>query len=80
MDDDPVRQVDRLAFAVVVRRLLAQDVGLAPQPETLAHYLERSPSPPANAVVGKTARVASMQFVLSPEGWQFVAAYLADSE
>jgi hypothetical protein len=80
MDDDPVQQVDRAAFAAVVRRLLAQDVGLAPQPEPLSHYLARTPSPPANAIAGKTARVANMQFAWSPEGWQFVGAYLAANE
>ena len=80
MDDDPVRQIERAGFADIVRRLLAQDVGLSAEPEPLSRYLQRFPSPPADAVTGTTARVASMEFDLRPEGWRFVGAYLGDSE
>jgi len=80
MDDDPVRQIERAGFADILRKLLAQDVGLSAEPEPLSRYLQRFPSPPADAVTGTTARIASMQFALRPEGWRMVGAYLAESE
>ncbi|HVZ36200.1 MAG TPA: hypothetical protein VG963_27420 [Polyangiaceae bacterium] len=79
-DSDPVRHIDRAAFPAILRRLLAQDVGLSPQPEPLSQYLARMPKPPPNALQGQTARVAIMEFELGAEGWRFVGAYLGDSE
>jgi hypothetical protein len=80
MDSDPVQRIERGAFPDVLRRLLAQDVGLSPKPESLSQYLARTPDPPANALQGRTARVATMEFELLPGGWRFVGAYLGDSE
>jgi hypothetical protein len=35
MDDDPIRQIERAAFAPILRQWLAQAVGLSPDPEPL---------------------------------------------
>ena len=80
MDDDPVRHVERPAFPTTLRQLLAQDVGLSPDPEPLSQYLKRLSTVPPSAVSGTTARVASLQFALGSEGWRLVGAYLGDSE
>lgn len=80
MDDDPVRHVERAAFPTILRQLLAQDVGLSPEPEPLSKYLNRMTTVPPGAVSGATARVASMQFALRSDGWRFVGAYLGDAE
>lgn len=80
LDDDPVRAIERPAFPAILRQLLAQDVGLSPEPEPLSHYLKRIETVPPSAVTGKTARVASMQFALGSDGWRFVGAYLGESE
>lgn len=80
LDDDPVQAIERPAFPAMLRQLLAQDVGLSPDPEPLSHYLKRVDTVPPDAVAGTTARVASMQFALGPDGWRFVGAYLGESE
>jgi hypothetical protein len=80
LDDDPVRAIERPAFPAILRQLLAQDVGLSPEPEPLSHYLKRVDTVPPSAVAGATARVAGMQFALGPDGWRFVGAYLGESE
>lgn len=80
LDDDPVRAIERPAFPAMLRQLLAQDVGLSPEPEPLSHYLKRVETVPPSAVAGATARVAGMQFALGPDGWRFVGAYLGESE
>ena len=79
-DDDPVRHVERPAFPAILRQLLARDVGLSPEPEPLSQYLTRMSTAPSGAVSGTTARVASLQFALGPDGWRLVGAYLEDSE
>lgn len=79
LDDDPVRAIERPAFPDILRQLLAQDVGLSPEPEPLSRYLKRVGAVPPNAVAGTSARVASMQFALGADGWRFVGAYLGDS-
>jgi hypothetical protein len=79
LDDDPVRTIDRPAFPGILRQLLAQDVGLSPEPEPLSRYLKRLDTVPPSAVAGTSARVASMQFTLGSDGWRFVGAYLAES-
>ena len=79
-DDDPVRHVERPAFPAILRQLLARDVGLSPEPEPLSQYLKRMNAAPPGAVSGTTARVASLQFALGPDGWRLVGAYLEDSE
>jgi hypothetical protein len=80
LDDDPVRAIERPAFPAILRRLLAQDVGLSPEPEPLSRYLKRIETVPPSAVTGTAARVASMQFALGSDGWRFVGAYLGESE
>jgi hypothetical protein len=80
LDDDPVRTIERPAFPAILRQLLAQDVGLSPEPEPLSRYLKRVDTVPPSAVAGKVARVASMQFALGSDGWRFVGAYLGESE
>ncbi len=80
LDDDPVRAIERPAFPAMLRQLLAQDVGLSPEPESLTQYLKRVDTVPPSAVSGTTARVAGMQFALGPDGWRFVGAYLGESE
>lgn len=80
LDDDPVRSIERPAFPGILRQLLAQDVGLSPEPEPLSRYLKRTETVPPSAVTGTAARVASMQFALGSDGWRFVGAYLGESE
>lgn len=80
LDDDPVRSIERPAFPAILRQLLAQDVGLSPEPEPLSRYLKRVDTVPASAVTGTAVRVASMQFELGSDGWRFVGAYLGASE
>jgi hypothetical protein len=79
LDDDPVRAIERPAFPGL-RQLLAQDVGLSPEPESLSRYLKRVDTVPPRAIAGTVARVASMQFVLGSDGWRFVGAYPGESE
>ena len=80
MDDDPVRHIERSAFPTTLRQLLAQDVGLSPDPEPLSQYVKRMSTVPPSAVSGTTARVANLQFALGSEGWRLVGAYLGDRE
>lgn len=78
MDDDPVRRIERAQLEGVLQRLLAEDVGLSPDPEPLSQYLERVREPPAHARSGSTARIASLEFALGPKGWRLVKAYLPE--
>jgi hypothetical protein len=80
LDDDPVRAIERPAFPAILQQLLAQDVGLSPEPEPLSRYLKRVETVPPSAVTGTAARIASMQFALGSDGWRFVGAYLGESE
>jgi hypothetical protein len=80
MDDDAVRSIERTAFPAVFRQLLAQDVGLSPEPEALSDYVKRVNTLPSSTVDGTTARVASLEFGLTSQGWRLVRAYLGDAE
>jgi hypothetical protein len=80
LDDDPMQSIERPAFPSILGQLLAQDVGLSPEPEPLSRYLKRVDTVPPSAVTGTAARVASMQFELGSDGWRFVGAYLGESE
>lgn len=77
-DGVPEKALGRVEFPRLIRRLLAQDVGLAEAPESHSKYLRRLDQLPAGAVTGTTARVGALQFSREPEGWRFVSAYLSD--
>ena len=75
---EPEKSLGRVEFPRLVRRLLTQDAGKTPTPESHAQYLRHLDHLPPDAVQGPTARVGDLRFALEPEGWRFVSAYLSD--
>ena len=84
MDDDPTRTHDRAAFAALLPRLLAQDPGLAAEPETVRDLIARTAVLPADALDadGRRARLGPLVFerAAGEGGWRLAMAYLADGD
>jgi hypothetical protein len=87
-DDDPSVANDAAAFAELLPRILAQDVGLSAEPETVRQYIERHPELPTIATgAGQSTPVAAdaTQFFAGPLGfekvgeqWYWVSASLEE--
>lgn len=78
MDDDPVQPVPRDAFADVFARVMRQDSGLAPHPETMRALIERTPSLGARELGDGEFRVGALAFAHTADGWRLVRAYLEE--
>ena len=75
MDDDPEVTHDRVAFAALFRRLMAQDPGLAAAPETMRALLDRTHALGPRELSPEQARVGAFEFARTPVGWRLVFAY-----
>lgn len=76
---DATTRIDEAdAVAALWPALLAQDVGLSAEPESMQHYVERHEAPADGDVDagGDTARVGQFQFSRIDGHWKFTRAYL----
>ncbi len=78
LDTDSIVVYDRLAFLDIVDRLLAQDPGLRPEPETMRDLIDRTDSVTTRHLGdgGRTARIGVFVFERGPDGWRFARAYI----
>jgi hypothetical protein len=79
-DDDPPRRIGRDEFDRTLRRLLLQDSGARPEPETVRVFLQRQEEAGAGSVEsdGNAARVGDFVFERDPGGWHLVRVYLRE--
>jgi hypothetical protein len=79
-DSDPIMKHNKKAFFRIWDRLLAQDPGLSPEPDTTRRLLERKTSITSQDVTisGKrsSARVGNLVFTKVQGKWLFTFAYL----
>jgi hypothetical protein len=80
LDDSPVQKVGRVEFDRLLGRLLEQDPGLRPEPETMRALLERTTAVEDREVVegGKTARLGTFVFRRVDGAWRFTRAYVEE--
>lgn len=78
LDTDSTVAYDRPAFLVVVDRLLEQDSGMRPEPETMRDLINRTDSVTTRFLGdgGPTARIGAFVFERGPDGWRFARAYI----
>ena len=78
-ESDPTRNVDRAEFPRLVKRLMAQNTGLADDHESHLELVKRLHRIPPSLVQGATARVGDLEFAfLDPDGWRFTSAWVSD--
>lgn len=79
-DADPVQRRGREAFAGTVARVMQQDAGEQPRPETVRQFFERTREvPPQPDGARGTARVGDFVFERTGGRWRLVRIYLADT-
>lgn len=75
LDSDPVVNRDRAAFLGMVDRLLDQDPGTKPEPETMRDLIGRTAVVRASAD-GNSAKVGAFEFAKVRGRWRFTSAYV----
>jgi hypothetical protein len=75
MDGDPVEHLGKEQFPAAFHRLLEQDAGMRPEPETLRAYVQRRA---AERAAAGTARVANLAFEQVDGRWWLVRMYRAE--
>ena len=80
MDSDPVVSHDRAGFLKLWDKLLEQDPGLKPEPETMRQFIQRKTQIVAADLgrTGSTARIASFVFQKVNDRWLFTMAYVEE--
>jgi hypothetical protein len=80
LDSDPVTTHDQASFVRNFTKLLDQDPGLAREPDTMRHVIERKTSVTGKdlGLGGASARVANFEFRRVEGRWRFTLAYVGE--
>jgi hypothetical protein len=80
MDGDPVVSHESAGFLILWDKLLTQDPGLKPEPETMRQFIQRKTRIAATDLgrTGSTARIASFVFQKVNDRWLFTMAYVEE--
>jgi hypothetical protein len=78
LDSDPVKTYDQASFDGIYEKLLAQDTGLSPEPETMRHLIERTKAGKGSGDGDEMARVGNFVFQKIADRWCFTQAYMEE--